>query len=336
MTQLRGDVPRLMGLLRKYEPRVRDAFMAAILAARSSVNLAEVEAALSSGNLQRAVDLLTLDQALLFPLDLALVEAYVAGGQMIAQGAPARAGIFGFDGRHVRAEEWARKYVGALVREIVADQRVMLRQTIEAQIVAGRNPRAIAREITGRVDRLTQRRTGGYIGLTEHQARVAERARAELASLDPAYFQRKLRDRRFDPTVRKAIAEGKPLPTAMVDKIAGRYRDGLLRNRGETIARTESITALRAGRREGIMQAVEQGVIRSDRLKRVWDATLDKRTRPEHAAQDGQAVEGMDAPHVLRDGSRMMYPGDASLGAPAAQTIQCRCFERFDVDWLRA
>jgi hypothetical protein len=48
-----------------------------------------------------------------------------------------------------------------------------------------------------------------------------------------------------------------------------------------------------------------------------------------------EGVDGMTAPFVLPDGSRMMYPGDTSLGADAGQTINCRCVERFEVDWLR-
>jgi hypothetical protein len=49
---------------------------------------------------------------------------------------------------------------------------------------------------------------------------------------------------------------------------------------------------------------------------------------------DGQEVVGFDAPFIAPDGSRMMFPGDTSLGAPGEQTIQCRCFERIRVRYI--
>ena len=113
------------------------------------------------------------------------------------------------------------------------------------------------------------------------------------------------------------------------------YGNLLLQQRGETISRTETITALRQGRREGFKQAVEQGKVDGQAITRAWDATLDKRTREDHAAMDGETIDGLDEAWVLPDGSRMMTPGDSSLGADAAQIINCRCFERISVDWLR-
>lgn len=334
MARLRGDLKRFEALLARYDREVREAFVAAILASRAAVDLAALERALRAGDVARAVDLLQMRQGLLFPLDAALSQAYVAGGQMIAAGIPASAGVLGFDGRAVRAERWARDHVGGLIREIRADQVAMTRQVIEAQIAAGRGPRAIVTDLVGRVT--AQGRQGGFIGLTQHQAGYVLNARAQLEALDPAYFTRSLRDRRFDGIVNRAIRDGKPLSDADIDRITRRYQDRLLAHRAETIARTESITALRAGRDEGIRQAIDQGIIDESRLTRVWDATLDSRTREDHQAMHGTDVEGMDAPFVLPDGSRMMYPGDASMGAPAEQTINCRCYERFDVDWLRA
>lgn len=334
MARLRGDMRRIEELLTRFDREIREAFLAAVMSARRAVDVRALEAALGAGDLSRAVELLRLNQALLFPLDAAINASFIAGGQMIGAGIPASAGVLGFDGRAYRAEQWARQHVGNLIREIIADQVAMTRAVIEAQLAAGRNPRAIITELVGRVT--AQGRQGGFIGLTERQASYATRARAELAALDRAYFGRALRDRRFDRLVDRAIREGRPLSAADMDRIAGRYRDRLLAHRAEVIARTESITALRAGRAEGIRQAAEQGIIDPTRVKRIWDATMDRRTRPDHREMHGTEVDGLDAPHVLPDGSRMMYPGDTSLGADPSQTIQCRCVERYKLDWLRA
>jgi hypothetical protein len=333
MARLQGDLRRIEQLLSRFDREVRDAFIAAIVAARQSIDLRALEAALQARDVRRAVELLTIRQGLLFPLDQALTAIYAAGGGSIAAGIPISAGVLAFDGRAIRAEQWARNHVGNLIREILADQVAMTRAVIEAQLALGRGPRAIITDLVGRVT--PRGRQGGFIGLTQRQASYAIRARAELAALDRAYFSRALRDRRFDGLVERAIAQGRPLAAADLDRIVGRYRDRLLAHRAETIARTESITALRAGRAEGIRQAAEQGIIDPTRVKRVWDATMDSRTRPDHKAMHNTAVDGLDAPHVLPDGSRMMYPGDTSLGADPAQTINCRCYERFQIDYLR-
>jgi hypothetical protein len=162
--------------------------------------------------------------------------------------------------------------------------------------------------------------------------RTVNNVRADLEGLSPEYFTRKLRDKRFDGLVRRAIRDGKPLSQVDVDRITQRYAERSLAHRAEVIARTESLNALRAGRDEGVRQAMEQGAISN--AQKVWDASGDSRVRPDHRAMNGQSV-GMNEPFVAPDGSRLMYPGDSSLGASASQTVMCRCVTDYRVDWLR-
>lgn len=325
---------RLAALLDQYDGQIRRAFLEAIRSKANSINLAELANAIEARDFNRALNIAGITRADLFPFDTSITNAYVAGGQTIPAAAPAFAVSFGFDGRATRAEAWARSHVGGLVTNIVAEQLDMLRETIGGQIAAGIAPRQAALDIAGRIGPGNVRQ-GGFIGLSRAQAGYLANARAELENLDGAYFTRTLRDRRFDGIVRRAIADGKPLAQVDIDRIAARYSDRLLKHRADTIARTESVTALRAGRDEGIRQAIEAGAIRPETLTRVWDATGDSRTRPDHAAMHGNKVEGDTAPFVLPDGSRMMFPGDTSMGASAAQTINCRCYAEYRVDWLR-
>ena len=330
----RRELQRIKALLDRLEPEVRDAFIAAVMAARRAVDLGALEDALRTGDIERAVGLLTMNQSLLFPLDAALVGGFNSGGQMVRESA-ARAGvIIGFDGRHVRAEQWAREHVGGLIREITEDQAAMARATIEALLSEGREPRSAALDLTGRMSQLSRQRTGGFIGLTDTQAGYARNMRTELENLSRAYFDRALSDRRFDRLVDRAIREGRPLAAADIDRITGRYRDRLLAHRGETIAQTESINALRAGRREGYRQAVDNGNISDSRLTRRWSATMDGRTRPDHQAMNDETVQGLESTWSLPDGSQMRFPGDTSLGASAKQVVRCRCYEEYNVDWL--
>lgn len=185
----------------------------------------------------------------------------------------------------------------------------------------------------GRLNKQTGKREGGIVGLTSQQAGYVTNARAQLEGLDAGYFDRKLRDKRFDRLVAKAIREDKPLSRADIDRVTGRYADKLLAHRGEVIARTESIAALHAGQFEAARQLVDSGKVRADQITKVWDSTGDARTRPSHAAMDGQTV-GLNEPFVTPNGALMMHPHDTSLGAPADETIQCRCFMAIRVKYL--
>lgn len=334
-----AEARRIDEALKALEPPIRDAFLAAIYQARGTIDFPALLAALEAGDLGQAIDLLRIRETLLWPLVEAQRGAFMAGGAMVAAALPVVvAANWGFDGRAIRAEAWVSKAAGTLIEGITAEPLTGIREALRAGLEAGRNPRAVALDVVGRIDPISKRRMGGLVGLNSQQTDWAIRARAELASGDPAqlrhYLTRVRRDKRFDGLVRKAIRDGRPLSAADVDHIAGRYKDRLLALRGETIARTESINGLRAGRREGFQQLLDSGAVRADQITRSWDATLDSRTRPDHVAMDGQTVKGMDAPYVAPDGSRLMYPGDTSLGATAAQTVACRCFERVRIDYL--
>lgn len=121
---------------------------------------------------------------------------------------------------------------------------------------------------------------------------------------------------------------------ADVDAITGRYKDRLLQLRGETIARTETLASLNAGKEEGIRQLIDSGKVQRSAVKKVWRATGDDRTRDSHMALNGEEV-GIDTAFTSPlTGAQMMYPHDTSRGAPASETIGCRCFYEIKVDYF--
>lgn len=119
--------------------------------------------------------------------------------------------------------------------------------------------------------------------------------------------------------VREALSKGVEAGEG-IDKLAARidnlYLEQIIPNRSEVIARTEVISASNAGSYEG---ARATGIV----TRKEWIATPDDRTRAEHAEAGGQVVD-MDAPFRV-GGEQLMWPGDTSLGASAANVIQCRC-----------
>ena len=113
--------PRLDALLRKLEPGIRKAFEEAIGKARRAVDIAALVEALERGDLQRAVDLLRIDDQVLYPLAESIRAAYIAGGQAVGTIIPAALEArFGF-GTNPRAEEQVNRITGQLIQGIQLD-----------------------------------------------------------------------------------------------------------------------------------------------------------------------------------------------------------------------
>ena len=132
--------------------------------------------------------------------------------------------------------------------------------------------------------------------------------------------------------VRKAIGEGRQLTDHEVRDILRRYSDRLLRHRGSVIARTEANRAMNAGRMEQIDQLLDDGRIRSDMITKIWQATPGDRTRDSHQALNGASVGWGEVFVSPITGATLRHPHDEN--APAAETINCRCTQQIDINWL--
>jgi len=117
----------------------------------------------------------------------------------------------------------------------------------------------------------------------------------------------------------------------VVNRMVTALESRTVKYRGDVIARTESIDALRAGHHESLRQATEAGDVKEGDVTREWDATGDRLTRPTHSRADGQKRQG-NAPFDV-GGYQLRYPGDSSLGAPAEERVQCRCIETTEIDF---
>ena len=209
-------------LISAMEGQMEAAFRAAFDAARNTVDMAALLDALNAGNIDLAVQMLRVDQSLLYPLQEAMRQTYIGGGMSIAATLPkAIQGRFGFNGRHWRAEQWVQSVGGDLIQGIQADTLEMARSAITSGLTEGRGAQAIARDITGKL--VGGRRVGGFLGLTAQQTDSIIAGRAKLLSGDPAlmreYLTLKQRNRTFDPAIQRAIANGERLSAADVDKI---------------------------------------------------------------------------------------------------------------------
>ena len=120
--------------------------------------------------------------------------------------------------------------------------------------------------------------------------------------------------RKLESELTTAILKGESIP-----KIAKRLKSVAEGYLGDTIriARTETTRVENSAR-----QAVgDEGKRLGFTMWKRWVATADERTRPDHAAADGQEVPN-DEPFEV-GGELMMYPGDISLGASAGNVVNC-------------
>ncbi len=330
---------QLDDLVSQFIPEIAAAFKAGIADVVDRVVLKDVIEAIQMGDVERAFRVLGYSEAAMRPLSAALERAFETGGVTVGATFPKRLytpsgpTVYRFDVRNSRAEKWLREASGKMITVIEQDASVAVRNILSDGVRAGRNPRNIALDIVGRMNPVTRVREGGVIGLNVPQERAVAAMRRDLENLDPRYFRRKLRDKRFDSVVQRMFDEGK-VDAATINKMTGRYKDNLLVLRGETIARDGALEALNRSEWEALKQAQEMGAMGSNGVQRVWDSSgPDGRTRPDHLTMEGQTV-GLDEAFVFPDGTKAMHPQDRSLGASADQVINCRCRVRTKIDWL--
>lgn len=326
-------------LIELFAPEIRNAFQAAIQDVVDNAIINQMIEAIEQGDVIAAFEALGFTQAAMLPIIKVVENAFERGGVLTGEKfpkflrTPSGRAIFRFDVRNSRAEAWLRDHSSQLVTRLTDEARDNVRSVMERGMIAGVNPRSTALDIVGRIDPTSRKRVGGIVGLTRNQELWVANTRRDLINLSENYFNRELRDKRFDRTVRAAIDNGVALDRDTINKLVTAYKNNALRYRGETIARTEAIQALNQSEYEATLQAVDMGALRTNDVKRVWDSAGDKRVRWSHSKLDGQIV-GINEPFVAPSGARLMFPGDTSLGAGADEVVNCRCRVRMEVDFL--
>lgn len=328
-------------LLSRYEPMVREAFLSAVDEIRNGATLRVIVERLERGDVAGAIDALWLEPEAFARLERAIAEAYNAGGTAVVGNFPivrdpdGNRVRFYFGVRNPEAEQWLREHAAQLVTRATEDMKEALRQTFTEGLTEGQNPTRTALNAIGRVNRATNRREGGIVGLTAPQERYVSAARRELLSGDPEqlrhYLTRGRRDKRFDRTVQKAIREETPLPPETVARITGRYADRLLELRGDAIGLNETMAALAKSREDAIQQQIEAGKIDVEAVTKVWKHTPQERPRHHHRAMNGKSVPWGEQ-FELPSGTRMSYPH--APDAPAHETVFCKCTWSVKIDYF--
>ena len=317
---------QINALLAKLEPSVQEAFNVAIQAARRQVNVTALIEALDRGDLGAAVRLLQLPQGVLFPLEDAIRAAYVEGGKMVAIAAPSA--LIGFNGSTPGAVAWLQELSSTRIQGIVDDTLEATRAALVAGREQGMGSKAIARMITG--TKQGTQRVGGIIGLDTQIADSIMSGRAKLASGNPKlmreYLDLKLRNKLYDPQIKKAIAEGRAITGPALDKIMDAHKSKALAYRGKLIAKNETFSALEAGRYEAMGQALENPDVEGVQCR--WQHNLSEVPREDHVAMSGTIIQ-LGEYFVFPDGARMKHPHDPAGGT--RHSVGCRCIAIYRV-----
>lgn len=170
----------------------------------------------------------------------------------------------------------------------------------------------------------TIEQVAGNADFTLWDEQTVKRLLVEQPDLMPYYPKKKAVKRGIDlawgkkqitNVVTSGILQGKSIK-GLADDLQARIptmnRDSAIRT-----ARTAVTGAQNAGRMDSYAAAKNMGI----ELQKEWLATLDNRTRHEHAMLDGQRVDN-DKPFEV-DGYKLMFPGDPS-GEPHL-IYNCRC-----------
>ncbi len=317
-------------LLAKLQGPIGAAFRRAVAKSKSQASISKLVAAIEAGNIEQINYEAGVRMGMWSDLTERIRAAYGESGAVAAADLPSRYRV-DFDINNPAAQSWLIANSSQLITgRLMPEQMGAIQQMLGHGFMKGKNPRQIALDIVGRINPATGKRSGGVIGLTEQQAQFVTNAMDDLNDFNDRYFTRKLRDKRFDPTVRASFEAGKPLPQATQNKIIQSYENRMMKLRGDTIARTETLSAINASGDQAVSQVVQEGLAPSNSIKRIWRHSFGKNERPGHVRMNGQErglEEDFENPIT---GVPLLRPGDG----PASEVVNCRCYLEFEIDFV--
>ncbi len=312
----RRELERLAVSTDQFTNRIRREFLAAIDKLSGSLDAQELANILKAGDAIGAINYVNqhLTAASFAPIAHIVTELTITAAKEATRapaGVPTRI-EFQFAQTNPATVARLQQNEFRLIRELSSVSRQSVAAAIRQGITDGRNPLDVARDVRQ------------FIGLTARQTNAVMNYRRALENAHPNALERALRDRRFDPTVSRAISGAKGLTSDQIDNMVSRYQARYLKYRAETIARTEATRATNEGNRETWRQAVADGVIQHNQVTRSWIYTHDGKTRPAHVAIPSMNPNGVGLSDAFATPlGPLHYPGDP-MGI-AENTINCRC-----------
>lgn len=287
----------------RLEPGIRKAFLEAVTKLRARLTDEQLLEVVRTGD-PRAI----LDQLDLGPFQHALRQAVLDAAGSAVPNLPMSVHLDVFNTLVMRAMQASEL---ASVVGVSTSIREGIRQALTAGLATGTHP----------VDTARQLRT--LVGLTPKQVQAVANYRQLLtggAKGQPyrEALRRGTRDARFDRSITRAIEQQVALKPEQVEAQVARFEARLLKRSAETVARTESMTALWRAQHLSWRTAIDEGKVTEAELRRYWHVAKDERVCP--VCQDIPALNpdgvAFEQPFLLADGRTVMGP---------AVHPNCRC-----------
>jgi hypothetical protein len=293
-------------LIVRSENRIKRSWRAFIRDVKDANTLADIEAAIASGDLSRILNGID-DAAEALAADIN--GGFVASGEKTARWLDnSIRGTVRFDHTDEAAVGWMEDQWDTLTRAMAQEQLDVAQHVVRSGRARGLSPRQMAEEVYE------------SIGLNMSQVDTVNRYRGALETGDKANaLRRELTDGRYDQALRR-LKPGQQLSPERVEAMVRAYRERWIRRRGETIALREANGAVHAGINEMLRQAFDAGLI--PYISRTWQTRGDHKVRHSHRPMNGQTRNYGDS-FVSGYGNQLRYPGDED--APASETVNCRC-----------
>lgn len=293
----------------KYDLRIREALNIVWENVRRSESLANLEYIIETQGISGLLPILdTLPDELSAQLRPVIENAIAESGRVVVQILP-KAAVTApvvFSLVNPRVGAYINNYVGQMIREVSDETVKAVQIAVNQGVITGRNPRQIARDFRS------------SIGLTSRQEQTVQRLRAALEKGEAGYVNSLTT---VTDSAKNAVSAGK-LSESQIDKIVEQTRLRYVKQRTETIARTESLRATSVGQDLAIREGQITGAISNELLKR-WLYRHDTRTRDAHiSAGETNGWIPMNRPFSTPLGP-LMFPRDPN--GSASNTINCRC-----------
>lgn len=323
------SVKEIEALSKKVEPAMRRAFLDAARSITDRAKASRLAEIIQSEGTEAAMAYLRITNADFGSLSAHMNAAYHEAGGIYAKSRLTlrgyRGSVYQWDATRYEIVQAGNDLIGRDITRISNDTRNAIANLIREGIGGGVRSRDLARLIVGELS-TSGYRVGGVAGLNDVQRKWVMDYREKLLRLDPDYVSNTKRDRRFDPTINKAIREGKNLSKEQVDRYVARYAEGLRKSRATTIARTEMAGIVQLANYQAVLAKAEDAGVDPWLIKKEWDhAGHSINDRVQHVMMNGTTVVGMSTPFVMPDGTRMQHPHDNSLGAGSKHIVNCAC-----------
>jgi len=301
-----SQVAAMMGVLDRYRPRIKKAFIKAVIRYRGTISVSRLTALLEAGDIAGAmamVDASGFAAALSTGEDsfsLELARAFSAGGAAAFKALPkAVQAASSFDMLNPNSVKFLNDYRVPLIREISEETA----KSVQAIVLDGFE--------TGRGYTRTAADIKKVVGLTKSQTKVVLNYRKQLETGQVLGFTYPT-DRRIPasdkPAVERRMA-GEPMSRQEINDLVNRYHDSMLERRALNIARTEANRASVKGQHALWNNARSEGLLPAS-VKRKWVITPDERLRPSHRQIPGlnPSGRGLDEDFLTLEGSVFSPP----------------------------